>query len=73
MFQGFLPLREALVAFFNKMCTLTSRKYVGEQIIMMSNWPKIFHTFLRDFLHLRKPLMVTCNETRAPIFKKICS
>ena len=43
--QGFLPLIEPLVATFSETRTLTSRKYVAEQGIVMPNWSKIFRVF----------------------------
>ena len=42
----FLPLREPLVATFNETRAPTSRKYVAEQVIIMSNWSKTFLTVL---------------------------
>ena len=44
-FQSFLPLKDPLVATFNETRALTSRNYVAEQGIVMSNWSKIFQTF----------------------------
>ena len=43
--EGFLPLIEPLVATFSETRTLTSRKYVAEQGIVMPNWSKIFRVF----------------------------
>ena len=43
--EFFLPLINPLVATFNKTRTLTSRKYVAQQDIMMPNWSKIIQNF----------------------------
>ena len=44
-FQSFLPLRNPLVASFNETRAPTSRKYVVEKGLAMSNWSKTFETF----------------------------
>ena len=43
--EFFLPLINPLVATFNKTRTLTSRKYVAQQDIMIPNWSKIIQNF----------------------------
>ena len=41
-FESFLSLIDPFVATFNETRTLTSRKFVAEQGIVMLNWSKTF-------------------------------
>ena len=45
IFRVFLPLINPLVATCNKTRTLTSRKYIAQQDIMIPNWSKIIQNF----------------------------
>ena len=45
LFRVLLPLRDPLVATFNEMHAPTSRKYVAEEGIVITNWSNTFQTF----------------------------
>ena len=46
-FWIYLPLKETLVATFNKVCTLTSKKQIAEQCMNVPVYQKDLHFFGR--------------------------